>query len=107
MNHSQQRKKLKIIRPILSCIFLILFLTIPAQAYIGPGAGFAFLSSFLVLFITFFLAVFSFIAWPFRFFFRLIRGQKAYKKGKVNRIVIVGLDGMRTSVGGIWIGWWG
>lgn len=98
MKHSQKRKKINTLRPILTCIYLILILTIPAQAYIGPGAGFAFLSSFLVLFITFFLAVFSFIAWPFRFFFRLIRGQKAYKKGKVNRIVIVGLDGMEPPL---------
>jgi hypothetical protein len=39
--------------------FIYLFLgCLPAQAYIGPGAGFAFLSSFLVLFLTFFLAIF-------------------------------------------------
>jgi predicted AlkP superfamily phosphohydrolase/phosphomutase len=72
----------------------VLFLSLPLHAYVGPGAGFAFLSSFLVLFLTFFLAVFSFLSWPFRFFFRLIRGQKAYKKSLVDRLVIVGLDGM-------------
>ena len=72
----------------------VVFLALPLHAYIGPGAGFAFLSSFLVLFLTFFLAIFSFLSWPFRFFFRLIRGQKAYKKSKVDRLVIVGLDGM-------------
>ena len=68
--------------------------TIPLHAYVGPGAGFAFLSSFLVLFLTFFLAIFSFLSWPFRFFFRLLRGQKAYKKSLVNRLIVVGLDGM-------------
>lgn len=72
----------------------VVFLALPLHAYIGPGAGFAFLSSFLVLFLTFFLAIFSFLSWPFRFFFRLIRGQKTYKKSKVDRLVIVGLDGM-------------
>ncbi len=72
----------------------VLFLSLPLHAYVGPGAGFAFLSSFLVLFLTFFLAVFSFLSWPFRFFFRLIRGQKAYKKSLVDRLVVVGLDGM-------------
>ncbi len=72
----------------------VVFLALPLHAYVGPGAGFAFLSSFLVLFLTFFLAVFSFLSWPFRFFFRLIRGQKAYKKSLVDRLVIVGLDGM-------------
>jgi hypothetical protein len=29
----------------------------PLAAYIGPGAGFAFLSSFLVLFLTFLMAL--------------------------------------------------
>lgn len=70
----------------------------PLHAYIGPGAGFAFLSSFMVLFVTFFLAVFSFLAWPFRFLWKIIRGQKAYKKSLVNRIVIVGFDGMEPTL---------
>jgi len=73
-------------------------LAMPLHAYVGPGAGFAFLSSFLVLFITFFLAVFSFLSWPFRFILKLIRGQKAYKKSKVNKLVIVGLDGMEPTL---------
>ena len=77
-------------------LFLLVFLGIalPLSAYIGPGAGFAFLSSFLVLFLTFFLAVFSFLSWPFRFLLRLIKGQKAYKKSHINRLVVLGLDGM-------------
>jgi predicted AlkP superfamily phosphohydrolase/phosphomutase len=74
--------------------FLILFLHSPAEAYIGPGAGFAFLSSFLVFFLTFFLVIFSFLSWPFRLLFRLIKGQKAYKNSQVNRVIILGFDGM-------------
>jgi len=76
--------------------FLLLFLAlaVPLGAYIGPGAGFAFLSSFLVLFLTFFLAIFSFLSWPFRFLLRLIRGQKAYKKSHIKRLIVLGLDGM-------------
>ena len=42
----------------------------PAQAYIGPGAGFALLSSFLVLFTTIVLALFSLLVWPFRLLWR-------------------------------------
>jgi len=77
-------------------LFLLFFLAfaLPLSAYIGPGAGFAFLSSFLVLFLTFFLAIFSFLSWPFRFLMRLIKGQKAYKKSHINRLVVLGLDGM-------------
>lgn len=73
---------------------ILLSLAAPLSAYIGPGAGFAFLSSFLVLFLTFFLAVFSFLSWPFRFLLRLIKGQKAYKKSHINRLIVLGLDGM-------------
>jgi len=77
---------------------LAVLLPVTAEAYIGPGAGFAFLSSFLVLFLTFFLAVFSFVAWPFRFLWRAIRGQRAYKDSKVSRLVILGLDGLEPTL---------
>jgi predicted AlkP superfamily phosphohydrolase/phosphomutase len=77
---------------------LVLASAAPLMAYIGPGAGFAFLSSFLVLFLTFFLALFSFLSWPFRFIWKTIRGQRAYKTSKVNRVVILGLDGMEPSL---------
>ncbi len=80
--------------------FLIVFFAWepPLHAYVGPGAGFAFLSSFLVLFLTFFLAVFSLLSWPFRFLFRLIRGQKSYKNSLVDQLVIVGLDGLEPTL---------
>jgi len=77
--------------------FASLFLTILINGlygYIGPGAGFAFLTSFLILFLTFFLALFSIFSWPFRFILRTIKGKKAYKKGKIDQIVIIGLDGL-------------
>ena len=84
-------------RPILTAVAL-LALGLPLSAYIGPGAGFAFLSSFLVLFLTFFLALFSFLSWPFRLLWRLIRGQKAYKNSRVDQVVIVGpADSYRSS----------
>ncbi len=78
--------------------FLVLALALPLAAYVGPGAGFAFLSSFLVLFLTFFLAIFSFLSWPFRLLFRLLRGQRKYKKIPTNKVVILGLDGMEPSL---------
>lgn len=83
-----------------SKLLLLLLLSLPvfAQAYIGPGAGFAFLSSFLVLFLTFFLVIFSFLSWPFRLMLRLIRGQKAFKKSIINKLIIVGLDGLEPTL---------
>ncbi len=85
---------------ILFILLPLCLLIIPAslKAYIGPGAGFAFLSSFLVFFLTFLLAIFSLLSWPFRFLFRLIRGKKSYKKSLVNQVVIIGLDGMEPTL---------
>jgi predicted AlkP superfamily phosphohydrolase/phosphomutase len=77
---------------------LLLCFSLPAQGYIGPGAGFAFLSSFLVFFITFFLAVFSFLSWPFRLLIRVIKGQKRLKGALVDKVVIVGLDGLEPTL---------
>ncbi|HEK86067.1 MAG TPA: nucleotide pyrophosphatase [Candidatus Aminicenantes bacterium] len=81
---------------ILILFFLLFCLLIarPAEAYIGPGAGFAFLSSFLVFILTFFLSIFSLLSWPFRLLWRLLRGQKAYKNSLVDKVIILGFDGM-------------
>jgi predicted AlkP superfamily phosphohydrolase/phosphomutase len=75
-------------------IGILCCLSQPLYAYVGPGAGFAFLSSFLVLFAVIFAAILSLLAWPFRFVYWLIKGRKASGRSKINRLVIVGLDGM-------------
>lgn len=69
----------------------------PAAAYVGPGAGFALLSSFLVLFTTLVLALFSLLVLPFRFLWRLIRRRKKVRP-LVKRLVIVGLDGQDPKI---------
>ncbi len=65
-----------------------------AQAYIGPGAGFAFVGSMLVLLVTFLLAFAIILTWPVRLLYRLIRVGNPYKKALSKRVVILGLDGM-------------
>ena len=52
---------------------LLLALPVTAEAYIGPGPGFALLSSFLVLFTTIALAIVSVLLWPIRALLRLVR----------------------------------
>ncbi len=84
--------------PLFLVLGLLLALAVPAAAYIGPGAGFAFLSSFLILFLTFLLAIFTFLSWPFRFLFRLLKGQKPYRRSQIERAVIIGLDGLEPSL---------
>jgi hypothetical protein len=65
----------------------------PALAYIGPGAGFAFVSSFFVLFLAFLLAFVKLATWPFRWLVRSLRWRRALARARVRKIVIVGLDG--------------
>ncbi len=66
----------------------------PAQAYIGPGAGFAFAGSFLVLAATFALAFSTILLWPFLYLYRLITIGNPLKNAQAKRVVILGLDGL-------------
>jgi len=65
-----------------------------AHAYVGPGAGFAFLTSFLVLFAAFFAAFAFFLTWPVRFLIKRLRRRGRAVKGPVDRVIIVGFDGL-------------
>ena len=73
-------------------VALLLAATAPAEAYIGPGAGFALLSSFFVLLTTVVVAIASLLFWPFRALFRIIRGTTA-PRARIKRLIVVGLDG--------------
>jgi len=65
-----------------------------AEAYIGPGAGFALGGSMLILLATFLMAFAIILTWPFRLVYRLIRVGNPYRKAMVKKVVILGLDGM-------------
>lgn len=60
-------------------------------AYIGPGAGFAVMGSFLILIAAALLGVFSLLTLPLRLLVGLWRRPPA---GEFRRVVIVGFDGM-------------
>jgi predicted AlkP superfamily phosphohydrolase/phosphomutase len=85
-------------RRILRCAFLalllLLFWTPPAHAYVGPGAGFAVISSFLTILVASVQAVFALLTWPLRQFFRSLRRRRAYRRARTSRVVILGFDGM-------------
>jgi predicted AlkP superfamily phosphohydrolase/phosphomutase len=68
-----------------------------AEAYIGPGAGFAVLGSFAVLFVTMILAGVSILAWPFRMLWRAIR-RRTKSTPLVRRLIVVGFDGQEPSI---------
>src|ERR1700704_4614714 len=67
-------------------------------AYIGPGAGFAFLGSFLTLLGGFFLSVVSLLSWPFRMVWRLVRGAQGYKHARIKKLIFLGLDGLDPTL---------
>ena len=76
---------------------LLVGLAQPADAYIGPGAGFALLSSFLALFTTTLAALASLLFWPFRMLWRRLRSGKP-PRALIRRLVIVGLDGQDPAL---------
>ena len=68
-----------------------------ADAYIGPGAGFAVLGSFAVLLVTMVLAGFSLLLWPFRTLWRAIR-HRSKTRPLVRRLIFIGFDGQDARI---------
>jgi predicted AlkP superfamily phosphohydrolase/phosphomutase len=88
---SQQNKTFKIL---LLWAFAVLITPNQAEAYIGPGAGFAVVGSFLVMFIAVFSAILALFTWPVRYIVRAIRHRHAFARSRIKRFVILGLDGL-------------
>ncbi len=78
-------------------VFLVLGAPATADAYIGPGAGFAVLGSFAVIFVTMILAGVSILAWPFRTVWRMIRHRRK-SKPLVKRTIFIGFDGQDAQI---------
>ncbi|MGQ0720320.1 MAG: alkaline phosphatase family protein, partial [Candidatus Eiseniibacteriota bacterium] len=68
-----------------------------AQAYIGPGAGFALASSFFVVFVTALAGLALLLIWPFRMAWRAMTRRRPAKP-LIRRLVVVGLDGQDPRV---------
>jgi len=77
---------------------LVLALSGTAQAYIGPGAGFAVMGSFLAMFAAILSAVLALFTWPIRYVIRAIKHRHAFKRARVKRFIILGLDGMDPNL---------
>lgn len=65
-----------------------------AHAYIGPGAGFAVVGSLGVVLVTFLLALFALLTYPFRATVRYFKARKLRTPTDVKSVVILGLDGL-------------
>jgi predicted AlkP superfamily phosphohydrolase/phosphomutase len=70
----------------------------PELAYIGPGAGFAFLGSFASILGGVLLGLLSFLLWPIRVVWAAATGRQGYKHAKVKRLIFLGLDGLDPSL---------
>jgi predicted AlkP superfamily phosphohydrolase/phosphomutase len=73
-------------------LVLLLATPSPAAAYVGPGAGFVFVTSFLVIFVTGLMAVVSMLLWPFRMTWRALRRVRRARP-RIKRLIVIGFDG--------------
>jgi predicted AlkP superfamily phosphohydrolase/phosphomutase len=64
-------------------------------AYIGPGAGFAFLGSFLTVALAVIAGFASLLMWPFRMAWSLLRRRP---RSIVNKAILLGFDGLDPVV---------
>ncbi|MFC1852123.1 alkaline phosphatase family protein [candidate division CSSED10-310 bacterium] len=74
-----------------------------AAAYVGPGAGFAFVSTFFVFLATFFLVILTLLLWPLRFIYRLVTGKLRSATETIDRLIIIGFDGMEPTLADKWM----
>lgn len=94
-SHIRQQRCASVLLQILPlALLLVLAAPATAQAYIGPGAGFAIAGSLLVMFTALLSGIAALFTWPLRYAIRGLRGRKAYAKSRVKRFVILGLDGL-------------
>jgi len=82
----------------LTGLFTSLIFIPTVEAYIGPGAGFAFLSSFFVIAISFLLGIFSLLIWPFRLIAKSLARHKGKLHGMADRVIVLGLDGLDPNL---------
>ena len=76
-------------------IFSLIDLKTHAQlAYIGPGAGFVFVGSFLSILFGFLAAFFSFLIWPFRMAWRFVTRRHSLRGAQVRKLIFLGMDGL-------------
>jgi len=79
-------------------LIVILFITAPAMAYVGPGAGFGIVTSFLVFLNAIFVSLLSALIWPVTIIIRSLKKRRRQYTGTARRVVILGLDGFSPVI---------
>jgi predicted AlkP superfamily phosphohydrolase/phosphomutase len=85
-------------RELIALVVAAAALPTAAEAYVGPGAGFALISSFLTLAVAFAAAFFAFLALPVRAALRARRRRRSLKRARVRKVVVLGLDGLEPDI---------
>ncbi|MDP3716581.1 MAG: alkaline phosphatase family protein [Acidobacteriota bacterium] len=83
---------MKFLTTLTLALLMLLGNATPTPAYIGPGAGFALMSSAFVLVTTILVVLVTLLAWPFRALWRALTSA-APPKASITRLIVVGLDG--------------
>ena len=79
----------------------MLCLSTPAQAYVGPGAGFALAGSFWTVLILL-LAALSILILPVKFLYVWLRLRRT-RGSRARRVVVIGLDGLDPELSARWM----
>src|SRR5262249_11381466 len=80
--------------PFLLATLLLVLSPERADAYIGPGAGFAVGGSFLAVFAAVFSAFAMILTWPVRVIWRILFRKPPPQRPRFKRVVVLGLDGL-------------
>ncbi len=83
-------------RPVL--LAACLSLAAPLEAYVGPGAGFAFVGSLFSLLAAFLAGAAALLVFPFRLAWRALRGAQGYRRAKIRKLIFLGLDGLEPDL---------
>ncbi len=85
-----------------AALLVSLLVARPAEAYIGPGAGFAFVGSFFMLLWALVLGAFTIVSYPLRLLWRMVR-RRQLPANAPRRVVIIGFDGMDPTLAERWM----
>ncbi len=78
---------------VLFILFIFLLFPNVSFAYVGPGAGFALVSSLFAVVITLIVAILSLLIWPFKKLYRYFTLPKRKGKPLARRVIVLGFDG--------------
>jgi predicted AlkP superfamily phosphohydrolase/phosphomutase len=78
----------------LGAFLAVSLVTLPASAYVGPGAGIAFLTAAATLLTSAIVSAFLLLAWPVRQLYLLATRKRPPRPPRIQRAIIIGLDGL-------------